>query len=51
MGQKLLTVEELEVFRIKTMRELLASLGILPLLKKEMTAWVIESPIVGQNSL
>lgn len=51
MGQKLLTVKELEVFRIKTMRELLASLGILPLLKKEMTAWVIESPIVGQNSL
>ena len=38
IGQKLLTVVGLEVFGISTTRELLASLGKLPSMKKDITA-------------
>lgn len=51
VNRKLLVVEGLGILRIKTIREQLTSLGILPTTKKEVMAWIMESPTISQNSL
>ena len=51
MGRKLFINVGLVVFGMRTMSELLASLGKYLLVKKDMTASVTASPTIGLNSL